>query len=1362
MSSNFNSTFEYKLIYVFRINDGIHGGCLKIGDATIHTDKKHSEFQPNCHDLNYAARKRIDSYTTTAGVPYDLLYTEIAVFTKNGITKAFRDYKVHEVLLRSGIKKKTFEQNKNTNEWFVCDLNTAINAIKAVKEGKSSLNSSQISKNKNPIIFRPEQKDAIKKTIARYKTDTRMLWNAKMRFGKTLTALQVAKEESFKKTIIITHRPVVSKGWFEDFDKIFYDKPEYHFGSKTFGLSLKELLKKDYSFVYFASMQDLRGSDLVGGNFDKNDDVFKTDWDFVVVDEAHEGTKTDLGKSVLEAVIKPDSKHKTFVLELSGTPFNLLTDFEQDSIYTWDYIMEQEAKEKWDENHFGDSNPYSELPKMNIFTYHLEKTLPVYIDVMDKAFNFREFFRLWTGDIEKDGKKVPSNAQVGEFVHEGDVKAFLNLICKKSEETNYPYSTDKYREYFRHSLWVVPGVKEAKALEKLLTEHHIFKEFSIVNVAGEGGEEIDTSDALAALKSKITDHPEKTRTITLSCGRLTTGVTVPEWTAVLMLAGSYSTAASQYLQTIFRVQSPANIDGKIKEECYVFDFAPDRTLKMVAESVQLSARSGANNSIAELSLQKFLNYCPVISIEDSNMKEFKVAELLQELKKAYAERVARNGFDDPKIYNDELLKLSEAELKDFETLKKIVGSSKQTKKTGEIDVNKEGFDEEETEEEKKLNEKKKKKQLTEEEKKRLSELKEKKKNRDAAISILRAISIRMPLLVYGMDIDIEADVTIDNFADLVDDVSWEEFMPRGGENNEVISKELFKKFSKYYDKDVFIAASRRIRYIAKTADELEPTERVKKIASLFSTFKNPDKETVLTPWRVVNLHMSESIGGYDFFDAHHDSTIDEPRFVECKNITNRIFNPDSRILEINSKTGLYPLYVTYSLYRELIKNNSDLSFDKKITAWDSVVRNQIFVICKTPMAKLITKRTLLGYRNGKVNMHSFDDLSMQLKEKQNQFVQKVMKPSFWNLGGNNKMKFNAVVGNPPYQEEGANNNKKMPIYNIFWDVSTELSDFVSLITPARFLFNAGQTSKEWNKKMLNDKHLKLISYYPDSKTIFPTVDIKGGVCVCIWDKENIFEPIKEFIPDDMLSNISKRFIKDTENNLPSVIFGGRSDLKFNDAFLKVYPQSINDRIKAIQTKHPEVKTLSPNEEYELKSSTFEVLPYVFKDTKPHDQSNYYCLLGLEDKKRVYKWIEKKYMVPRYPNNNNISNFKVFLPESNGDGKFGETLSNPVVGGPFDSSTPTFISIGNFTSKEEAENLLKYLKTKLVRALLSLCKKTQHNPQGSWAYVPLQDFTSQSDIDWKQSIEDLDKQLYKKYKLDDSEIDFIESNVQKMS
>ena len=1335
---DFNSTFEYKLIYVFRINDKTHKDHVKIGEATLHTDKDYTQFPPNCHELNYAARQRIDSYTITVGIVYQLLYTEIAVFEKNGKRKAFRDYKVHDVLKRSGINPKKFEFNKKPSEWYPCDLNTAINAIKAVKDGKTSLNASEISYNKNPIIFRPEQNEAIKKTISRFKIDTKMLWNAKMRFGKTLTALQVAKEMNFKRTIIITHRPVVSKGWFEDFEKIFYDKPNYYFGSRSVGKTLSDLLQSDNNFVYFASMQDLRGSDLVGGNFDKNDDIFKINWDFVVVDEAHEGTKTQLGKNVLEAVIKPNNEYKTYVLELSGTPFNLLTDFEKESIYTWDYIMEQEAKEQWDLNHIGDSNPYEELPKMNIFTYHLEKSLPVYIDVIDKAFNFREFFRIWTGDIEKDGKKIPNNSYIGRFIHEQDVKTFLDLICRKSDITNYPYSTDEYQDYFRHSLWVVPGVKEAKALEKLINKHHTLKYFEVVNVAGDGGEEIDTTDALKALKEKMTDYPENTRTITLSCGRLTTGVTVPEWTAVLMLAGTYSTAASQYLQTIFRVQSPANINGKLKTECFVFDFAPDRTLKMIAESVQLSARAGANNSVAELSLKKFLNYCPVIAIQDSNMKEYKVSELLQELKKAYAERVARNGFDDPKIYNDKLLKLTEIELKQFENLKKIVGATKQAKKTGEIDINKEGFDEEETQEEKKLKDKKKKQELTDEEKKRLAELKEKRKNRDSAISILRAISIRMPLLVYGMNIDIETDVTIDNFADLVDDISWSEFMPTG------VDKTLFKQFSKYYDKDIFIAASRRIRYIAKTADELEPTERVKKIASLFTSFKNPDKETVLTPWRVVNMHMSHTIGGYDFFDEVHENILEEPRFIEKDDVTENVFNKNSKILEINSKTGLYPLYVTYALYRDAIKDFNEPSFEKKVELWDKVIKEQVFVICKTPMSKLITKRTLLGYRSGKTNMHTFDDLIMQLKDKQAQFIQKITKPSFWNLGGNGKMKFNAVVGNPPYQIILDGNKMSLNVYHEFIKTAVQINpEYISLITPSKWM--GGELGPYKEMKGFFDfftkrEHLKLIHDYASSLDIFSAVDIKGGVSYFLYDTNNT-------------TNLT--YVLHEKGNTYTDI----RKINKDDTTIIRFPQlmSIISKVRSINKKGYMSEMVSSRNPYGFISDFFEKnneKVEQFEEISPeHDVAVYGLLKG----KRLIKYIARKDLIK---DTGGFDKYKVFVPRANGSGAFGEKFSTPILGLPIQISTDTFLEIGPFETEKEAQACLNYLKTKFFRAMVGAKKTGVFNYKDAFQFVPIELFKD-SNIDWDVSIEEIDEQLYKKYGLDENEVEFIKTKVQEM-
>lgn len=1102
----FQSTFEYKLIYVFRINDEAHKGLLKIGEATCNTDKAPTDLIPNCHELNVAAKFRINQYTTTAGIAYDLLYTELA--QKNvkigdkAKTTAFRDHDVHDVLKRSGIKNHYFDTERKANEWFKVDLETAKKAISAVKENRTSLLSSEISEGRNPIIFRPEQVEAIKRTVKKFKTGNQMLWNAKMRFGKTLTALQVAKECRFEHILILTHRPVVSDGWYDDFGKIFYDT-DYVFGSKTKGEDISHLIDTDKKFVYFASMQDLRGSESVGGKFDKNDEIFLTKWDFVVIDEAHEGTLTKLGQAVIDTITDLSDNPK--ILRLSGTPFNLLDKFNEDEIYTWDYVMEQRAKLEWNTAHFGDPNPYAALPELQIFTYNLDKLIPGYMDVEDSAFNFREFFRTWTGNVQKDFKPMPDGALVGDFVHKADVKKFLDLMCASNDKSNYPFSTQEYREFFRHSLWILPGVKEARALSALLKEHSVFGSgaFNIVNVAGNGDEEIDSRDALDAVRKAFGDNPDETYSITLSCGRLTTGVTVSEWTAVFMLAGTFSTSASSYMQTIFRVQSPANINGKVKERCCVFDFAPDRTLKMVAEAGKLSTKTGST-SADRIVMGEFLNFCPVIAVSGSNMQPYNVDKLLQQLKKAYTDRVVRNGFDDRHIYNDNLLKLNDIELADFESLKKIVGASKQTEKVKGIDINNQGFTDEEYAEIGRI-EAKPKKDRTPEEIALLEEKKKKRDNAQKAMSILRGVSIRIPLLIYGAEVPVDKEITVNNFVDLIDDSSWNEFMPTG------VTKATYKKFSKYYEQDVFVAAGRQIRNMALAADELSPDERVKKIAAQFAMFKNPDKETVLTPWRVVNMHMSDCLGGYCFYNKDFTDTIEEPRFVDRGKVTEEtVSNTKAQILEINSKTGLYPLYVTYSIYRQRCAEvkPEELTIEKQYELWQKTVEDNIFVICKTPMAKAITRRTLLGYRNGKLNAHAFDAIIMQLKEKPEQFREKVLRGSFWNKE-NKEMKFDAVVGNPPYTEEVAKHQsltngqaRRSSIFQYFQEMADKLSsNAVCLIYPGvRWLHRSGKGMAEFGLKQINDKHLETLHFYPNANDVFSDVAIADGITIVYKNK----------------------------------------------------------------------------------------------------------------------------------------------------------------------------------------------------------------------------------------------------------------------
>lgn len=1083
----FTSSLKLKLIYVFRINDTAHHGCLKIGEATCE-DENVFGLSPNSKALNEAARKRINQYTQTAGIAYDLLYTELTIYNRGGL-RSFNDKEVHNVLERSGIKKKVFDTVNKANEWFITDLETVKRAIAAVKEGRNSLSSTEITREYSPIVFRPEQQEAISKTKKQFKKGNQMLWNAKMRFGKTLSALQVVKDMEFQRTLILTHRPVVDTGWFEDFGKIFYDRKDFAYGSKNNGESYDSLERQAEShglhYVYFASMQDLRGSELVGGNFDKNNEVFATDWDLIIVDEAHEGTQTELGKAVMGELVKEQTK----VLRLSGTPFNLLDDFKEDEIYTWDYVMEQRAKINWDELHFGDPNPYASLPTLNIYTYDLGRLLHDFVDE-DVAFNFREFFRV---------------NEAGGFCHEKDVRAFLNLLTKEDKDSLYPYANEEYRNIFRHTLWMVPGVKEARALSAMLQTHPVFQHFKVVNVAGDGDQDEESRDALEAVEQAIGKDPDATRTITLSCGRLTTGVSVKAWTAVFMLSGSYNTAASSYMQTIFRVQTPATINGRMKEQCYVFDFAPDRTLKVIAETAKISAKAGKTSQSDRKAMGEFINFCPIISIEGSQMNRFDVPRMLEQLKRVYVERVVRNGFEDNSLYNDELMKLDDLELQEFDDLKKIIGQTKAMPKTNQVDINSQGLNNEEYEEKEKL-EKKPKKELTEEDRKRLEELKKKTKNREAAISILRGISIRMPLLIYGAELsDENHEITIDNFASLIDPQSWEEFMPKG------VTKQKFNSFKKYYDPEIFCAAGKRIRAMARAADKLSIEERIERITDIFSTFRNPDKETVLTPWRVVNMHLGDCLGGYNFYDTEYQNVISEPRFIDKGEVTAEVFSPESRILEINSKSGLYPLYMAYGIYRARVKASlfSVETVEEQQAVWDKVIAENIFVICKTPMAKSITKRTLAGFRKAKVNTRYFEDLINQIKNKPENFIAKVAKGhSYWKAIDNDNMKFNAIVGNPPYQEvvdqkESTNGQKvSISIFQYFQTISEKIGKYTALIYPgSRWIHRSGKGLEKFGLAQMNDPHLALLEFFPCSKDIFKDVAIADGLSIVLKNME---------------------------------------------------------------------------------------------------------------------------------------------------------------------------------------------------------------------------------------------------------------------
>lgn len=351
------------------------------------------------------------------------------------------------------------------------------------------------------------------------------------------------------------------------------------------------------------------------------------------------------------------------------------------------------------------------------------------------------------------------------------------------------------------------------------------------------------------------------------------------------------------------------------------------------------------------------------------------------------------------------------------------------------------------------------------------------------------------------------------------------------------------------------------------------------------------------------------------------------------------------------------------------------------------------------------------------------------------------------------MKFDFVIGNPPYQESLMNTSDR-PVYNYFMDSAFEIADKVELITPARFLFDAGKTPKDWNKKMLNDEHFKVLKFEKVSKNIFSNTDIKGGIAIHYRDANKNYGKIEVFSEYPELNEIRAKVEKKREKSFSTIIYSAET-YKFNKIIYDAHPEILEMKIIKNNKEEP---LISKGHEYDLVSNIFDKLKdIVFFSNKPNDKLEYIQIYGRIGTQRCYMWIRKDYINIC----ENLNSYKVFVPKANGNGVFGETLVNPVVGKPLEGHTQTFISIGKCDNFFEANNILKYVKTKFCRTMLGILKVTQINQRPTWKYVPLQNFTENSDIDWNKSIHEIDLQLYKKYNLSNDEIKFIESHVKEM-
>ncbi|PRZ40903.1 type II restriction enzyme [Antricoccus suffuscus] len=594
------------------------------------------------------AAERVAQQASQMSIHKNLLWSRRALFTTEAGGR-FTDHDFHAYLKQQGVERETTPKRTEWHRFSEAPKKSLEYFNDFAGQDFSDLQSSGT----DDYVLRPEQQAAVDQAVAAFAaTEAEVLWNAKPRFGKTLTTYHLMRTLDVRRVLMVTNRPAIANSWFDDFTRFIAHRTTFKFVSESPSLAGRSPMTReqwrgysrdhqDARIVEFLSLQDLKGSQYFGGPYDKLRHVAQVDWDLLVIDEAHEGIDT------AKTDVAFDQIKRARTLHLSGTPFKALASgrFDQDQIFNWTYEDEQNARQQWDHDGESKENPYAGLPTLNLLTYQISRMITdrlaegVAIQEdeanIDYTFDLNEFF------ATKDN---------GFFEHETEVKKFLDCMATNEK---YPFSTPQLRDEIRHSFWLLNRVASAKALEKLLRNHDVFKDYTVVLAAGDGKN--DDSDPVAAGKAldKVRDaiaqaEESDGRTITLSVGQLTTGVTVPEWTAVIMLSDLASPA--QYMQAAFRAQNPCIFErgGQVyqKQNAYIFDFAPERTLTIFdAFANNLHPNPSGDPMARQENIRTLLNFFPVLG-EDAQgrMIELDAAQVLTFPQVFKAREVVRRGF----------------------------------------------------------------------------------------------------------------------------------------------------------------------------------------------------------------------------------------------------------------------------------------------------------------------------------------------------------------------------------------------------------------------------------------------------------------------------------------------------------------------------------------------------------------------------------------------------------------------------------------------------------------------------------------------------------------------------------------------
>lgn len=585
---------------------------------------------------------RINQQTHTADIRWQLEWKGNATFD-DGSGETFIDKDFHAYLRKSGIEQ---EKGKN-NEWFHVDGATSKQMFRDFREDHGILKTTDAV---IPYKLREEQQRAVTMTVDYQAThkDGEFLWNAKPRFGKTLSVYDFVQKTGAEKVLIVTNRPAIANSWFSDYAKFLGSESGYLFVSEVDALKGKRgvLTREEYTHlllgkdsenvkcIEFVSLQDMKGSIYFGGQYDKLGEVANMEWDILVIDEAHEGVDT------YKTDVAFDRIKRKFTLHLSGTPFKALANnkFADDAIYNWTYADEQKKKRDWDVS-AEEENPYSTLPQLNLYTYQmseiikdeLQQGIEIDGETEEYAFDLNEFFAVTNG----------------KFNHESSVDKFLDALTR---QTKFPFSTEELRDELKHTFWLLDRVDSAKALAKKLREHPIFQEYEVVLAAGDGKLD-DDEETMKSYDKVVAAIAQHEKTITLSVGQLTTGITIPEWTAVLMLSNMRSPAL--YMQAAFRAQNPClfkvGTSFKRKENAYVFDFDPARTLTIFEQFANNlnpnTAKGGGTAEERKENVKELLNFFPVIGEdEQGELVELDAEKVLTIPRKIRSVEVVKRGF----------------------------------------------------------------------------------------------------------------------------------------------------------------------------------------------------------------------------------------------------------------------------------------------------------------------------------------------------------------------------------------------------------------------------------------------------------------------------------------------------------------------------------------------------------------------------------------------------------------------------------------------------------------------------------------------------------------------------------------------